>query len=196
MIIRGADEIHLFDSPLLLCRNYGLSIEQRLGKRIMDIVITTLCLILTSPIFLVIALSIKICDGGPVLYKQKRLTIGGKVFNIYKFRSMVPNAEELEGARLAKKEDSRITPVGKVLRRFRLDELPQLLNILKGDMALVGPRPERPELAEQICKDIPEFSYRLKVKAGLTGFAQVVGKYNTSPYDKLELDLMYIQNTH
>ena len=192
VIIRGADEIHLFDSPLLLCRNYGLSIEQRLGKRIMDIVITTLCLILTSPIFLVIALSIKICDGGPVLYKQKRLTIGGKVFDIYKFRSMVPNAEELEGARLAKKEDSRITPVGKVLRRFRLDELPQLLNILKGDMSLVGPRPERPELAEQICKDIPEFSYRLKVKAGLTGFAQVVGKYNTSPYDKLELDLMYI----
>ncbi|MCI8633169.1 MAG: sugar transferase [Lachnospiraceae bacterium] len=191
VIMRGADEIHLFDSPLLLCRNYGLTFEQRLVKRIMDIVIAGIGLLIASPFYLVIAIAIKAYDKGPVLYKQKRLTRGGRVFEIYKFRSMIVDAEK-DGARLAGKEDDRITPVGKILRRFRLDELPQLLNILKGDMAVVGPRPERPELAEMISQDIPEFSYRLKVKAGLTGFAQVVGKYNTSPYDKLEMDLMYI----
>lgn len=191
VIIRGADEIHLFDSPLLLCRNYGLTFEQRLVKRGMDILIAGIGLLVASPLYLVIAIAIKACDGGPILYKQKRLTRGGRVFEIYKFRSMIVDAEK-NGARLAGKEDNRITPVGRILRRFRLDELPQLLNILKGDMAFVGPRPERPELAAEISKDIPEFSYRLKVKAGLTGFAQVLGKYNTSPYDKLEMDLMYI----
>ncbi len=191
VIIRGAEDIHLFDSPLLLCRNYGLSIEQRILKRIMDILISGIGLLLASPVYLVIALAIKLDDGGPVLYKQERLTRGGKVFLIYKFRSMIVDAE-VEGARLAGKSDDRITAVGKILRRYRLDELPQLLNILKGDMSFVGPRPERPILAEKISEDMPEFPYRLKVKAGLTGFAQVLGKYNTSPYDKLKMDLMYI----
>lgn len=191
VIMRGADEIHLFDSPLLLCRNYGLTFEQRFVKRVMDILISGIGILLTSPFFLIIAIAIKAYDKGPVLYKQERLTRGGRIFQIYKFRSMIVDAEK-DGARLAGKEDDRITPVGRILRRFRLDELPQLFNILKGDMAVVGPRPERPELAGEISKDIPEFSYRLKVKAGLTGFAQVVGKYNTSPYDKLEMDLMYI----
>ena len=191
VIIKGAEDIHLFDSPLLLCRNYGLSLEQRMMKRIMDILISGVGLLIASPIYLLIALAIKLDDGGPVLYKQERLTIGGKVFYIYKFRSMIVNAETA-GARLAGKKDDRITAVGKILRRYRLDELPQLLNILKGDMSFVGPRPERPVLAEQIAEEIPEFPYRLKVKAGLTGFAQVLGKYNTSPYDKLKMDLMYI----
>lgn len=191
VILRGADEIHLFDSPLLLCRNYGLSIEQRAIKRLMDLVLSSIGLVIASPLFLIISIAIKAYDHGPVLYKQQRLTRGGRVFNIYKFRSMIVDAEK-NGARLAGKADDRITPVGRILRRFRLDELPQLLNILKGDMAFVGPRPERPELAEEICRDIPEFPYRLKVKAGLTGFAQVLGKYNTTPYDKLEMDLMYI----
>ena len=191
VIIKGAEDIHLFDSPLVLCRNYGLSLEQRMMKRIMDILISGVGLLIASPIYLLIALAIKLDDGGPVLYKQERLTIGGKVFYIYKFRSMIVNAETA-GARLAGKKDDRITAVGKILRRYRLDELPQLLNILKGDMSFVGPRPERPVLAEQIAEEIPEFPYRLKVKAGLTGFAQVLGKYNTSPYDKLKMDLMYI----
>ena len=191
VIIKGAEEIHLFDSPLFLCRNYGLSIEQRIIKRTMDLLISIIALLVASPIFLFIALAIKLDDGGPVLYKQERLTRGAKVFYIYKFRSMIVNAEAT-GIRLAGKQDDRITAVGKVLRRYRLDELPQLLNILKGDMSIVGPRPERPVLAEKIAEEIPEFPYRLKVKAGLTGFAQVLGKYNTSPYDKLKMDLLYI----
>ena len=191
VIIKGAEDIHLFDSPLLLCRNYGLSIEQQIVKRIMDLFFAIVGLVLASPAFLLIAIAIKLDDGGPILYKQERLTRGAKVFYIYKFRSMIVNAET-NGARLAGKQDDRITTVGKFLRRYRLDELPQLLNILKGDMSIVGPRPERPVLADQITEKIPEFPYRLKVKAGLTGFAQVLGKYNTSPYDKLKMDLMYI----
>lgn len=143
---------------------------------------------------MIIALCIKVTDRGPVFYKQKRLTKDGKVFDIYKFRTMIQNAEKHTGARLASAEDDRILPVGRMLRRIRLDELPQLWNILIGDMSLVGPRPERPELAEKIEETIPEFSYRLKVKAGLTGYAQVFGKYNTTSYDKLKLDLTYIQN--
>jgi len=133
-------------------------------------------------------------DGGPVLYRQKRLTIDGKEFDVFKFRSMIVDAEKDGVARLASEEDERITPVGKVLRKFRLDELPQIFNILKGEMSVVGPRPERPELTEEYKKEMPEFEFRLKVKAGLTGYAQVTGVYDTSPYDKLKMDLMYIEN--
>ena len=142
---------------------------------------------------LIAAIAVKAYDGGPVLYSQKRLTKDGKVFSVYKFRSMIVDAEK-DGVRLAGKKDDRITPVGKVLRKLRLDELPQIINILKGDMSFVGPRPERPELTKKYCETMPEFSYRLKVKAGLTGYAQVMGKYNTTPYDKLKLDLMYIEH--
>ena len=142
---------------------------------------------------IVIALCIKLYDHGPVLYKQERLTKDGEPFMIYKFRSMTTHSEDA-GARLAAKEDARITPVGRVIRAIHFDELPQIFNILKGDMSLVGPRPERPEIAAQYKREIPEFDYRLKVKAGLTGFAQVYGKYNTTPYDKLKLDLTYIEN--
>ena len=141
-----------------------------------------------------IAVLIKITDKGPVFYSQERLTEHGKVFRIYKFRTMIQNAECQTGAMRASIQDDRILPIGVFLRRMRLDELPQLLNILKGEMSLVGPRPERPELAREIEKEIPEFSYRLKFKAGLTGYAQVYGKYNTTFYDKLKLDLMYIRN--
>ena len=140
------------------------------------------------------AIAIKLCDGGPVFFKQKRLTIDGKAFDVYKFRSMVVNAEKAGVPMLASENDPRITPVGRFLRKTRLDELPQLLNILKGDMSVVGPRPERPELTEEYKKDMPEFEFRLKVKAGLTGYAQVIGVYDTTPYDKLKMDLMYIEN--
>lgn len=146
-------------------------------------------LIVFSPFMIITALAIKLYDGGPVFYKQKRLTIHRKEFYVYKFRSMVVNAEGDGVARLAKQNDSRITPVGKIIRKTRLDELPQILNVLKGDMSVVGPRPERPEIAEQYEKYIPEFKYRLKVKAGITGYAQVLGRYNTDPYDKLMWDL-------
>ena len=194
IIIRGADDIRLFDTPLLLCRNYGLDVEQRIVKRLFDIVFSLIALIPASPFMLISALAVKLYDGGPVLYKQKRLTIDDKEFYVYKFRSMIVNAEKDGKPRLASEEDDRITPVGKILRKFRIDEFPQLLNILKGDMSVVGPRPERPELAKEYEKQMPEFEFRLKVKAGLTGYAQVTGVYDTSPYDKLKMDLMYIEN--
>ncbi|MBQ7756778.1 MAG: sugar transferase [Oscillospiraceae bacterium] len=193
VILRGSEEIHLFDTPLLLSRNLGLSFEQRVIKRAMDLVMALICFVIASPFMLVTALAIKLYDRGPVLYSQERLTLNGKVFKVYKFRSMIVDAEKDGVARLAKDNDSRITPVGKIIRKIRFDELPQLFNILKGDMSFVGPRPERPEIAKQYEETIPEFSYRLKAKAGLTGYAQVMGKYNTTPYDKLKLDLMYIQ---
>ena len=142
---------------------------------------------------LIIAIAVKAYDRGPVFYFQDRLTLGGKPFKICKFRSMCVDSEK-NGARLASKHDSRITPVGHVLRNLHLDELPQLFNVFKGDMSLVGPRPERKTIMQEYEKELPEFYYRLKVKAGLTGYAQVYGKYNTTPYDKLKLDLFYIEN--
>jgi exopolysaccharide biosynthesis polyprenyl glycosylphosphotransferase len=194
IIVRGADDIRLFDTPLLLCRNYGLDFEQRLIKRVFDIVFSLVVLVPALPFMLISAVAIKLYDGGPVLYKQKRLTIDHKEFYVYKFRSMIVDAEKDGKPRLASEEDDRITPVGKILRKFRLDEFSQIFNILRGDMSVVGPRPERPELTEEYKKEMPEFEYRLKVKAGLTGYAQVTGVYDTSPYDKLKMDLMYIEN--
>lgn len=193
IIIRGGEEITLFDTPLLLCRNGGLSLEQRIIKRIFDIVVSAVGVVALSPIMLLIALAIKIDDGGKIFYKQKRLTIDAREFYVYKFRSMIADAEKDGVPRLATDKDSRVTRVGKFLRKCRLDELPQLINILKGDMSVVGPRPERPELTEKYEREMPEFKFRLKVKAGLTGYAQVTGVYDTTPYDKLKMDLMYIE---
>jgi len=192
IIIRGGSEINLFDTPLILCRNSGLSFEQRLFKRILDFILSLIAIILLSPAMLIIAVAIKINDGGKIIYKQERLTINAKPFYVYKFRSMVENAEQ-NGAKLATDHDPRITAVGRFLRKTRLDEIPQFFNILKGDMSLVGPRPERPEFTEKYAKEMPEFKFRLKVKAGLTGYAQVMGVYDTTPLDKLKLDLMYIE---
>lgn len=194
ILLRSSDDLTLFDSPLLLSRNRGLTIEQEMIKRAVDVVLSLLAAVITLPFFAVIGAAIKLTDGGPVFYRQIRLTKGGKEFEIYKFRTMIQNAEAESGARLASEKDPRILPVGRFLRATRLDELPQIYNILKGDMSIVGPRPERPELAAEIEKEIPEFTYRLKVKAGLTGYAQVYGKYNTTSYDKLKLDLTYIRN--
>lgn len=193
IIIRGSENIHLFDTPLYLARNQGLHLEQRVAKRTMDIVLSLIASVISLPFVLIIALLIKIEDGGPVFYSQERLTEGGRKFMILKFRSMRVNSEE-EGARLAAKGDSRITKIGKFIRATHLDELPQIYNILKGDMSFVGPRPEREEIAKEYLQDIPEFNFRLKVKAGLTGYAQIYGKYNTTPYDKLKLDLIYVEN--
>lgn len=194
IIIRSSENIHMFDTPLLLSRNTGLSFEQRLVKRVMDITISVIMLIITSPFMLVTAVAIKLYDGGPVFFRQKRATINGKEFYIHKFRSMIVNAEKDGEVIPTTEDDDRITPIGKVIRKTRLDELPQFIDILKGDMSVVGPRPERVEHVEMYTREIPEFSYRLKVKGGLTGYAQIYGKYNTTAYDKLKLDLMYIQN--
>lgn len=194
VIMMGAEELHVFDTPLLLTREYNLTMEQRFVKRAIDIVCSALLLLITSPIMLITAAAIKLYDKGPVMYKQVRCTRNQKEFYIMKFRSMRTDAEKDGVARLAKKNDDRITPVGRFIRKCRIDELPQLINILKGEMSFIGPRPERPEIVAQYVEVMPEFTYRMKVKAGLAGFAQVYGKYNTSPYDKLKLDLIYIEN--
>lgn len=193
IMIMSSERIHLFDTSLLLFRNKGLSIEQRLFKRLFDVVVSLIGIVLASPVMLIIAVFIKLYDRGPVFFTQERLTKNGEIFNIIKFRSMRVDSAG-GGYCLTRKNDSRVTPVGKVIRNCHFDELPQLFNILKGDMSFVGPRPECPELAEKYGKIVPEFPYRLKVKAGLTGYAQVYGKYNTTPCDKLKLDLTYIEN--
>ncbi len=194
VLVRSSESIHLFDTPLLLLRNNGLSFEQRLIKRLMDIVVSLVVIVVTAPFMLIIAIAIKLYDGGPVFFKQKRCTKDGKVFEIHKFRSMIVDAEK-EGLSIpASEKDPRITPIGNIIRATRLDELPQVFDILNGNMSLVGPRPERIEHVEKYTQEIPEFAYRLKVKGGLTGYAQIYGKYNTSAYDKLKLDLMYVQN--
>ncbi len=193
VILKGSEELHVFDSPIMLTREYSMTMEQRFIKRTIDIVASLLLIILSSPFMLLTAIAVKVYDGGPILYKQVRVTRGGKHFNIVKFRSMRVDAEK-DGVRLYYVGDKRVTPIGKFIRKVRLDELPQLFNILAGDMTFIGPRPERPEIIEKYQATMPEFAYRLKVKAGLAGFAQVYGKYNTTPYDKLKLDLIYIEN--
>lgn len=194
ILIRSSETIDLFDTPLFLMRNSGISFEQRLIKRIMDIIISLVVLVITSPIMLLVAVAIKLYDGGPVFFTQERCTKDGKVFKIHKFRSMIVDAEKEGKAIPATENDPRITPVGRFIRKTRIDEIPQMIDILQGNMSVVGPRPERVEHVKAYTKEIPEFSYRLKVKGGLTGYAQIYGKYNTTAYDKLKLDLMYIQN--
>ena len=199
ILVRSAEDMTLFDTPLIMARNGQISIEQAFLKRILDIIIAGTTVgrvrVMTNDRGKQVKeAAIKLQDGGPVIYRQRRLTLNGHVFYVYKFRSMTMDAEKDGIARLACIDDNRITPIGAIIRKIRFDELPQLFNILKGDMSIVGPRPERPEIAEQYEKEMPEFHYRLRVKAGLTGYAQIFGKYNTTPYDKLKLDLHYIQN--
>ncbi len=193
VILAGAEQLHIFDTPILLTREESIKLEQLAIKRFFDIIFSLVLIIVTCPFMLLTAIAVKVCDGGPILYKQIRCTKDCKEFKIMKFRSMRVDAEKDGVARLAKANDSRITPVGKFIRKVRLDELPQLFNILKGEMSFIGPRPERPEIIDQYMESMPEFAFRMKVKAGLAGYAQVYGKYNTTPYDKLKLDLCYIE---
>lgn len=194
IMIKGSDQLHLFDTPILLTREYAMTIEQRCVKRLIDLACALVLMVVTAPFMLVTAIAIKLYDGGPVLYKQVRCTRDMREFQILKFRSMRTDAEKDGVARLAAKNDSRITPIGRFIRKVRIDELPQLFNILNGEMSFIGPRPERPEIIRQYQEEMPEFTFRTKVKAGLAGYAQVYGKYNTTPYDKLKLDLFYIEN--
>ena len=192
IIMQGAKHLRSFHVPIFSVRRAFKSPFYLIVKRIFDFTASLLALILLSPIYLAVSLAVKLSDGGPVLYKQTRLTEDGREFKVLKFRSMRVDAEKNGVARLASANDDRITPVGRFIRACRLDELPQFLNILRGDMSIVGPRPERPKIAKQYETEMPAFSLRLQVKAGLTGFAQVYGKYNSTPYDKLQMDLMYV----
>ena len=195
LIIAGSQRVHMFHLMMLKVERYKPQMHYRLIKRLGDIILSVIGIIVLSPVILVTAICIKAEDHGPVFYTQCRLTKDGKEFNIIKFRSMRVDAEKDGVARLSTgSNDDRVTKVGRVIRKVRIDEIPQLMNIIAGDMSIVGPRAERPEIAEQYCKELPEFDMRLQVKAGLTGYAQVYGKYNTTPYDKLLMDLMYIAN--
>ena len=193
ILMSGSKRVNLFHLPFLRVDRYDPTPEYLLVKRIFDVVVSLTALVVLSPVMLLTAAAIKLTDGGPVFYRQKRLTKNRREFDVLKFRSMRQDAEKDGVARLSTGEhDPRITPVGRVIRRFRIDELPQLFNILQGSMSIVGPRPERPEIAAEYEKELPEFALRLQAKAGLTGYAQVYGKYNTTPYNKLLMDLMYI----
>lgn len=193
IIFHNAHETFVGDSLVYVCRNKTFSLEQLLVKRAMDIFFSLLGIVVTSPIMLLAALIIKLQDGGPVFFRQVRYTRNLKRFTLIKFRSMVENAEA-NGAQFTVEHDPRITPFGRFLRASRIDELPQFFNILAGDMSFVGPRAERIENVDYYCELMPEFRYRMKVKAGLTGYAQIYGKYNTTYEDKLKLDLLYIEN--
>ena len=191
-LVNSAKDVQLANLPVMLCEGNPQSNLYIIGKRFFDIVLGILGLIVFSPFMIITAVAIKLYDGGPIIYKQVRLTQNRKQFYVYKFRSMKVDAEKDGVARLASKNDSRITPVGEFIRAVRIDEMPQIFCILSGNMSIVGPRPERPEIAEKYEEEMPEFALRLRTKAGLTGYAQVYGKYNTEPYDKLQMDLMYI----
>lgn len=190
VVMFGAKTAVLDDKPLVSAVVRDLTFEQRFIKRLMDIVISGVGLVVCGPLMLICAAMIKAEDGGHVFFRQLRATKGGKLFNVYKFRTM---SEQNSENRSVTDDDDRITKVGKYLRKFRIDELPQLINIFKGEMSVVGPRPEMVENVDKYTQELPEFSYRLRVKGGLTGYAQIAGKYNTSPKDKLVLDLMYIE---
>lgn len=189
ILLTNFENRHMIDTPLLKAKT---GVSEYWGKRILDVSMSSLMLLLFSPFMLIIAAAIKLEDGGPVFYRQKRVTKGGRVFDILKFRSMRPDAEK-DGAKVCTVNDDRITRIGHIIRATRLDEIPQLINILKGDMSIVGPRPERVEHVEKYTAQLPEFAYRLRVRGGLTGYAQIYGKYNTGAEDKLKMDLMYIE---
>lgn len=195
LIIVGAKRSHMFHLMMLKVERFNPTLEYMVIKRLMDIVLSLIALVLFSPFMIITAIAIKLEDHGPVFYKQTRLTKDGKEFEIIKFRSMRTDAEKDGVARLSSGDnDDRITKVGRIIRRCRIDEMPQLFNIMSGELTIVGPRAERPEIAEQYQEELPEFALRLQTKAGLTGYAQVYGKYNTTPYDKLLMDMMYIAN--
>lgn len=192
IVVNNCYEIQITDTPVLVARNRGLTVEQEIAKRLLDLVFSLFAIVVSSPIMLICAIAIKLDDGGPVFFRQNRITKDGKIFNILKFRSMVVDADK-DGAKKAVADDDRITRVGRVIRACRVDELPQFFNVLRGDMSVVGPRPERIENVYEYSAEYPEFELRHRVKAGLTGYAQLYGKYNTTPADKLNMDLFYIE---
>ncbi len=194
VIISTAEQSILDDTPFLHIHRVEPTLMQIFIKRTTDILFSVLGLLILSPIIIATAIILKCSKNGSVLFKQKRATINGNVFEIYKFRTMYAGTREEENSMSTQDNDSRVTPMGRFLRKYRIDELPQLMNVLRGDMSLVGPRPEMLENVSKYTREVPEFRYRQQMKAGLTGLAQIEGKYNTSPQDKAILDLMYIEN--
>lgn len=193
IIVSGCERRHLIDTPMLKYEYNYKSLIKNMQKRTIDFVVSSVALVVLAPIMLLTMIAIKLEDGGAIFFRQERCTVDGKIFKILKFRSMIMEAEK-NGAIPCTSNDSRITKVGAFIRKVRIDEIPQLINVLRGDMSFVGPRPERVEHVKQYAEELPEFNYRLRVKGGITGYAQIFGKYNTTPYDKLRLDLMYIEN--
>lgn len=194
IMLSTSRQIIVDDAPFLAMEFHKITLGQRIAKRLIDIVFSSLVLLVFSPLFLIITVCILLEDGKPVIFRQKRLTIDGREFSICKFRTMTAKASQKKHQRSASANDARITRTGKWLRRFRIDELPQFWNILRGDMTIVGPRPEMLDNIRQYKMELPAFAYREKMKAGLTGYAQIEGRYNTTPEDKVMLDLMYIES--
>lgn len=197
-IISGQAKVsQLYSFPLIDVMPELMPEWEKKIKRLMDIFMSFILIVITSPATLLTALAIRIESKGPIFYKQERMGQNGKVFKIYKFRSMVHDAEKHTGPVWSTKDDPRITKVGKFIRKVRLDEIPQVINIFKGDMSFVGPRPERPFFVEKLSHEIPLYKRRLKVRPGVTGWAQVKHKYDENVEDvkvKLKYDLFYIEN--
>lgn len=194
VMLAGSRVIELDDLPVLQVEDLRLSPLQAGVKRALDLSVALLLLVCLSPLLMLTALLVRLSSPGPVFYVQERVGYRGQVFRLFKFRTMIPDAEKETGPVLARANDPRVTRVGKFLRATRLDELPQLFNVLKGEMSLVGPRPERPVFVDEFTRAHPAYPYRHLVKPGLTGMAQVYGRYTTSPEDKLRYDLYYIRN--
>lgn len=191
ILLFNANLVQIDDTPVLDVRELDMRQGNEMMKRIMDVVLGSIALVVFLIPFVIVYFALKI-SGGTAFYVQERITRDNQIFKIYKFRTMVENAEAISGPVLAQDVDKRITKFGHILRATRLDEIPQVFNILKGDMSIVGPRPERPFFVDQFSKEIPEYNLRHRVKAGLTGLAQVQGRYNTTVGDKLKYDLLYI----
>lgn len=192
--LSSARMVQFEDMPAFMLDRLGLTTEQRFFKRLFDLVLALIGIVITAPIMILTAILVKSTSKGPAIYKQTRITVGNKKFKVLKFRTMYVGAEDETGPVLSSGNDPRITKLGRVLRNLRIDELPQLFNVLKGEMSFVGPRPERPFFVEQFSKEIPEYTHRYLVKAGITGYAQIYGKYDTSAVDKLKYDLLYIRD--
>lgn len=194
ILLHNANVERIDDLTVFRVEGLGLTRGQQLMKRLLDLGLAAVALVFALPLFPVLMLAVRFSSPGPIFYLQKRSGQNGKPFKLWKFRTMVQDAEKFTGPVLASENDPRITKVGRFLRATRLDELPQIFNVIKGDMSFVGPRPERPFFVEQFSETIPEYKFRLKVKPGITGLAQVQGKYDTDPADKLRYDLYYIRN--
>jgi len=192
ILLYSSNITNISDKPFFEISKINLTDEEKILKRIIDVLLSVLFLIILSPLFIIIPILIKISSKGRIFYIQKRVGENGRAFNLIKFRTMIEGAENNTGPVLSNEKDERIFPIGKFLRKTHLDEIPQFINVLKGEMSIVGPRPERPEFFEEIEKKIPHFIYRVRLKPGITGLAQIVGKYETTPEEKIKYDLIYI----